>query len=98
MNYVSCMQRPSVGRDEDVLDLGEGLERVGTALASDAALLEAAAGCRVEEAAVRVDREVAGLGAAGNPQAAPEGAGPDGPGEAVCRVVGHGDRVGLVVE
>ena len=55
-------------------------------------------GRRVADAAVRVDRQVAGLDAAGDAQAATDVAGPDRPGEAVCRVVGLGDRVRLVVE
>ncbi len=88
----------SVGRDEDVLDVREGVERVGPQLAPDAALLEAAEGCRVAHAAVRVDREVAGLDTARDAQSATEVPRPDRPREAVCRVVGLGDRVGLVVE
>ncbi len=55
-------------------------------------------GRRVAHRGVRVDREVAGLDAARHPQRPADVAGPDRPGQAVLRVVGHPDRVGLVVE
>ena len=71
---------------------------VGAELAAEAALLHAAERGRVAHARVRVDAEVAGLHAARDPDAAAEVVGPDRPAQAVDRVVGERDRVGLVVE
>ena len=60
--------------------------------------LEPAERRRVAHRAVAVDREVPGLDATGHPDGATDVAGPDRPRQAVGRVVGLGDRVGLVVE
>ena len=98
MRAPACSVVARLRRDEDVLDLGERVERVGTELAAEAGLLEAAERRRVAHRRVRVDRQVAGLDAAGDPQRAPDVAGPDRAGQAVLGVVGHPDRVGLVVE
>ena len=61
-------------------------------------LLEPAERRRVAHRRVRVDRQRAGLDAARDPQRPAHVAGPDRPGQAVLGVVGHRDRVGLVVE
>ncbi len=50
-----------IAADEDVLELGEGVERVRAELAADAGLLEAAERRGVAHRRVRVDAEVAGV-------------------------------------
>ena len=61
-------------------------------------LLEPAERRPVAHRGVRVHRQVAGLDAARDPQRPADVAGPDRAGQAVLGVVGHRDRVGLVVE
>src|SRR6185312_10979567 len=88
----------SVRGDEDVLDVRERVQRVGSELAPEPGPLEPTEGRGVADAAVRVDREVTGLDAASDAQGAPDVTGPQGPREAVRRVVGLAYRIGLVVE
>src|ERR1700761_249133 len=87
-----------LGRVIDVLQLGVVLERVGTELAADARLLEAAERGRDPHRAVRVDRDHAGLDRPRDAQCARPVAGPDRAGKAVDRVVGERDRLRLAAE
>ena len=84
--------------DEDVLLLGERVRGLGPELASQAGLLEAAERRPVPDRGVGVDTEVARLDRACHAQGATDVAGEDRPRQAVLRVVGEPDRVGLVVE
>src|SRR6185312_2482038 len=94
-----CVGSPSaLRRVVDVLDLAVGLERVGTELAADPGLLEAAERGRDADRGVRVDRDHAGLERPRHAQRLCPVPGPDGAREPVDRVVGDRDRLGLVIE
>src|SRR3712207_7329372 len=82
-------------RDVDVLYLGVVVEGVRPELAPDARLLHPAEGGGYADRGVRVDREHAGLYAAGDAQGAGAVAGPDRTREAVDRVVRLPDGVVL---
>src|SRR4051794_15642321 len=67
---ATCPSSLSVGRDEDVLHVGEGPQRVGPELAAEPRLLHPAERRSVPHRRVRVDRQVAGLHRAGHPERA----------------------------
>src|SRR5690606_23109418 len=93
-----CCGAAASGRDEHVLLLGESVGGVGAEFPAEAGLLVAAEGRPVPDGRVRVHRQVAGTHTAGDPQRPADVAGEDGAGQAVFGVVGHGDRLVLVVE
>src|SRR5262245_13840987 len=70
-----------VGGDEDVLDLGERVEGVGPQLPPQARALEPAERRPVPHRGMRVDRQVAALDPAGDPQRAAHVLGPDRAGQ-----------------
>ena len=84
--------------DVDVLGLGVLQIALLAELAADAGLLVAAEGVPGVEEVVVVDPDRAGAQALGHPHGAGRVAAPDGAGQAVPRVVGHGDRVVVVVD
>jgi len=84
--------------DVDVLGLGVGQIPLLAELAADAGLLVAAEGVPGVEEVVVVDPDRAGAQALGHPDGAGRVAAPHGAGQAVPGVVGHGDRVVVVVD
>ena len=70
----------------------------GPELTSEPALLHAAERRGVADGGVAVDRQRSGLDRAGDPQGTSEVPGPQRAGQAVLRVVGEPDGIGLVLE
>src|SRR5215211_5603450 len=79
--------RSSLRRQEHVLLVGERVQRVGSQLPAQPGLLEAAERRRVAHRRVAVDRQVARLDPARDPQRGTYVAGPDRPGQAVLTFV-----------
>src|ERR1700751_2516753 len=87
-----------LGCDEDVLGLGERVQRVRPQLAAQPGLLEAAERGPVAHGGMRVDRQIAGLDRPRHPQRAADVLRPDRPGQPVRGVVGDLHRLRLVLE
>src|SRR6266545_7066718 len=96
--YQPHDRRGSAVRDEDGFGFRERLGGVWAQLAAQAGLLHAAERGPVPHRGVAVHAERPGLHGPGHPQRPAEIAGPDAPGEAILRVVGQADRLGLVAE
>src|SRR4051794_37490729 len=88
----------SVRCEEDVLHVGERVQRIGPELAAEPRLLHPAERRPVPHRRVGVHRQVAGLDRPGHTERPPQVLGPDRAGQPVLGVVGQPDRLGLVVE